>query len=78
MDTVSALTHAPQLQPACDSVDVLHELEALLPQWPGDLQRSFLQIARYLTGIAALPVGALSLAGSTPASQRARGTNPAH
>jgi hypothetical protein len=66
MDTFSALTRAPQ-PPPFDSVDVLRELEALLPQWPSDLQRSFLQIARYLTGIAAAPVSVLSLAGSTPA-----------
>jgi hypothetical protein len=78
MDTFSALTHAPQLQPACDSVNVLRELEALLPQWPSDLQQSFLQIARYLTGIAVLPVGALSLAAYTPASRSARCTSPAH
>jgi hypothetical protein len=78
MDTFSSLTHVPQPQPALDSINVLRELEGLLPQWPSDLQQSFLQIARYLTGIAALPVGALPLAGGTPVSQRARCTSPAH
>jgi hypothetical protein len=66
MDTFSSLTHAPQPQPALDSIGVLRELEALLPQWPSDLQQSFLQIAKYLTGIVVSPVGVLPLAGGHP------------
>jgi len=33
MDTFSALTHAPQLQPACDSVAVLCELNQATQHW---------------------------------------------
>ena len=78
MDTFSSLIHVPQPQPALDNIDVLRELEGLLPQWPSDLQQSFLQIAKYLTGIMVPPVGALPLAGGTPVPQTARCTSPAH
>jgi hypothetical protein len=60
MDTFSSLIHVPRLQPALDHIDVLRELEGLLPQRPSDLQQSFLQIAKYLTGILVPPVGAAS------------------
>jgi hypothetical protein len=78
MDIFSSLTHVPQPQPALDSIDVLRELEGLLPQWPSDLQQSFLQIAKYLTGIMVSPVEALPLVSGTPVSQAARCTSPAH
>ena len=77
MDTFASLIHVPQLQPALDHLDVLRELEGLLPQWPSDLQQSFLQIAKYLTGIVVPPVGALPLAVGTPVSQTVRYTSPA-
>jgi len=78
MDTFSSRVHVPEPQPALDSVDVLRELEGLLPQWPSDLQQSFLQIARYLMDIAALPVGTLPLAGGIAVAQTARCASPAH
>jgi hypothetical protein len=77
MDTVSSLMQVSQPQPALDSIAVLRELEGLLPQWPSDLQWSFLQIARYLSGIAAPPVGALPLADGPSVSQTAQCARPA-
>jgi hypothetical protein len=77
MDTFSSLIHVPRLQPALDRIDVVRELEVLLPQWSSDLQQSFLQIAKYLTGIVVPPVGALPLAVGTPVSQTVRYTSPA-
>jgi hypothetical protein len=66
MNAFSSLTHTPQPQLALDSIDVLRQLEACVSQWPSDLQQSFLQIAKYLTGIVVSPVGGLPLAGGHP------------
>jgi len=66
MNAFSSLTHTPQPQLALDRIDVLRQLEAFVSQWPSDLQQSFLQIAKYLTGIVVSPVGGLPLAGGHP------------